>query len=103
MSEIPEHNEAEATPANKRKVHGTVHINPMRCKGCGYCIAFCPPHVLEFSLDFNPQGYHSPYLAKPDGCTGCDLCGLYCPDFAIYGVMSKDALKRPPAGEESRS
>jgi 2-oxoglutarate ferredoxin oxidoreductase subunit delta len=45
--------------------------------------------VLEFSDEFNAQGYHPPHLVDPDGCTGCDLCGLFCPDFAIYGVMVK--------------
>jgi len=74
-----------------KKVRGVVCMNTSRCKGCGFCIAFCPPHVLRFSQDFNPQGYHFPELVDPEGCTGCDLCGLYCPDFAIYAVMHKYA------------
>ena len=72
-----------------KKVRGVIYLNLNRCKGCGFCIAFCPPKVLEFSDEFNAQGYHAPRLVNPDGCTGCDLCGLYCPDFAIYGVMLK--------------
>lgn len=88
-------------PAKKKKVRGIVYLNAGRCKGCGFCIAFCPPHALEFSLEFNPQGYHPPRLAHPEDCTGCDLCGLYCPDFAIYGVMQKyapapEAAPEPP-------
>ena len=79
-----------ATPPEKtKKVRGTVYINENRCKGCGFCIEFCPQHVLEFSDEFNAQGYHPPRLTNPDGCTGCDLCGLFCPDFAIYSVMLK--------------
>ena len=74
-----------------RKVRGTVHVTPNRCKGCGFCIAFCPPKVLAFSDEFNAQGYHPPRLTNPDACTGCDLCGLFCPDFAIFGVMLKYA------------
>ncbi len=85
-----------------KKVRGIVYLNPTRCKGCGYCIAFCPPHVLEFSPEFNAQGYHPPRMVNPEGCTGCDLCGLYCPDFAIYGVMQKyaptAAQPSPPVG-----
>lgn len=73
-----------------KKVRGIVFVNDARCKGCGFCIAFCPPHVLAFSEAFNIHGYHPPHLAQPAGCTGCDLCGLYCPDFAIYSVMIKD-------------
>jgi 2-oxoglutarate ferredoxin oxidoreductase subunit delta len=76
--------------ATTKRVRGTVHILADRCKGCGFCIEFCPPKVLAFSKGFNNHGYHPPELVTPDGCTGCDLCGLYCPDFAIYGVMIKE-------------
>lgn len=89
------HDESQAVPARNalaekpRKARGVVYLNANRCKGCGFCIAFCPPKVLAFSSDYNAHGYHTPVLAHPDGCTGCDLCGLYCPDFAIYGLMLK--------------
>ena len=68
-----------------KKGKGTVFVKPEVCKGCSYCIDFCPAHCLEFSREFNRKGYHFPVLARPEDCTGCDLCGLYCPDFAIYG------------------
>ena len=77
------------TAEKAKRVRGIVYINLNRCKGCGFCIAFCPPGVLEFSEQFNAQGYHPPRLTDAEGCTGCDLCGLYCPDFAIYAVMTK--------------
>ncbi len=85
-----------ATSARSRRPRGTIVLKPERCKGCGFCIAFCPPKVLAFSAAFNTLGYHPPELIRPEGCTGCDLCGLYCPDFAIYGVMLKDSTA-PPA------
>ncbi len=92
------------TTARPKKVRGTIHLTPNRCKGCGFCIEFCPQHVLEFSDEFNPQGYHTPVLVDPDGCTGCDLCGLYCPDFAIYGIMLREpaaaARGKPPAAAD---
>jgi 2-oxoglutarate ferredoxin oxidoreductase subunit delta len=81
--------ESSGTNGKVKKTRGIVCLDPSRCKGCGFCIAFCPPHVLEFSEEFNSQGYHPPRLSNPEGCTGCDLCGLYCPDFAIYGLMLK--------------
>lgn len=87
-------------PEKVKKVRGVVFLSASRCKGCGFCIAFCPPKVLAFSEDFNAQGYHPPKLTNPDGCTGCDLCGLYCPDFAIYGVMMKNV---PAASEAART
>jgi 2-oxoglutarate ferredoxin oxidoreductase subunit delta len=79
---------AENIPTTK-KIRGTVYIHRERCKGCGFCIEFCPPKVLEFEAGYNSKGYHTPLLANSDLCTGCDLCGLYCPDFAIYGVRIK--------------
>jgi 2-oxoglutarate ferredoxin oxidoreductase subunit delta len=78
--------EAPTTTARSRKFRGVVYIDWNRCKGCGFCVEFCPPKVLELSEGFNPHGYHPPELRNPEGCTGCDLCGLYCPDFAIFGV-----------------
>ncbi len=68
---------------------GMVIIDAELCKGCGFCIEFCPAEVLEFSGEFNSKGYHPPRAAKPAACTGCDLCGIYCPDFAIFGILIK--------------
>jgi 2-oxoglutarate ferredoxin oxidoreductase subunit delta len=83
---------------------GTVFVLREVCKGCSYCVDFCPPHCLELSKEFNAKGYFFPVLARPDECTGCDLCGLYCPDFAIFGMRHKDLEKRrgaAPAAESS--
>jgi 2-oxoglutarate ferredoxin oxidoreductase subunit delta len=79
-------------PAKKGK--GTVFVRVEVCKGCSYCIDFCPTHSLEFSRDFNPKGYHYPIMARPEDCTGCDLCGMYCPDFAIFGIRWKDVEEK---------
>ncbi|MCE1229265.1 MAG: 4Fe-4S dicluster domain-containing protein [Firmicutes bacterium] len=73
-----------------RKGKGTVFVRHEICKGCSYCLDFCPTHALDFSQDFNQKGYHYPVLAREEACTGCDMCGLFCPDFAIYGVRWKD-------------
>jgi len=75
-----------STPPNTRKFRGRVFIDWDRCKGCGFCIEFCPPKILAFAEGFNDHGYHPPHVLKEEACTGCELCGLYCPDFAIYGV-----------------
>ncbi|MFH1319765.1 MAG: 4Fe-4S dicluster domain-containing protein [Bacteroidota bacterium] len=73
---------------------GIVIIHPDECKGCDFCIEFCPFDVLEFSDEFNKKGYHYPIVVRAEDCTGCDLCGLYCPDFAIFGVRIKDLVKK---------
>jgi len=64
---------------------GSVQIVVERCKACGFCVEFCPTHVLALSTAFNAKGYHTPYMVHPEKCSGCDLCGMYCPDFAIFG------------------
>ena len=67
---------------------GTVKIDVERCKACGFCVEFCPTHVLALSSAFNSKGYHPPHMLNAEKCSGCDLCGMYCPDFAIYGYRS---------------
>lgn len=64
--------------------HGIVHIIDDRCKGCGFCIEFCPRNVLIISKRTNSKGYHPPEVVDGDHCTNCGLCALLCPDFAIY-------------------
>jgi 2-oxoglutarate ferredoxin oxidoreductase subunit delta len=73
---------------------GFVTITAERCKGCGFCVEFCPTHVLALSSAFNFKGYHPPYVQDAEKCSGCDLCGMYCPDFAIYGTRIKAAQKK---------
>ncbi len=72
---------------------GSVQIVVERCKACGFCVEFCPTHVLALSSAFNAKGYHTPYMAHPEKCSGCDLCGMYCPDFAIFGFKQAAAAK----------
>ena len=84
--------------SEQRSGKGTVFVRPEICKGCSFCIDFCPTDCLSFSKEFNPKGYHFPILSAPEACTGCDLCGLYCPDFAIYGERWKDIDERKAKG-----
>ena len=62
----------------------TVHLIKDRCKGCEFCIEFCPQSILELSDEFNTKGYHPPRVIDQDGCFGCKLCELICPEFAIF-------------------
>ncbi len=83
--------EKEPKTENKpqKKGLGSVVINAERCKGCGFCVEFCPTKVLKLSERYNPKGYHPPELIDPEHCTGCNMCGLLCPDFAICGYLFK--------------
>ena len=78
---------------NEKHAKGTVFIDEERCKGCSYCVVFCPTEALAMGGRLNRKGYHLPELADPELCNGCDLCGLYCPDFAIFGIRLKKLKK----------
>lgn len=64
--------------------HGIVHILEERCKGCGFCVEFCPLKVLVMSTHTNSKGYHPPIITDDSRCVNCGLCALLCPDFAIF-------------------
>ncbi len=66
---------------------GEVHIAKDRCKGCGFCIEYCPNDVLELSDEFNSKGYHPPIVVKPEECLNCGLCEILCPEFAIWSTL----------------
>ena len=71
--------------------HGEVHIIVDRCKGCGFCVEYCPKGVLELSTEFNAKGYHPPYVKTPVECVNCDLCERICPEFAIFCLAVEPA------------
>ncbi len=83
----------------KKEPRGRVVIVRERCKGCGFCIEFCPTKVLAFEEGYNEKGYHPPQVVNAEACSGCDLCGLFCPDFAVHGVR----LRRPGQEEQDHA
>ena len=68
----------------------TITIIKEFCKGCGFCIDYCPKKVYEFSGEINKKGYRLPFPVRIDECTECGLCDLYCPDFAILVNKTKE-------------
>jgi 2-oxoglutarate ferredoxin oxidoreductase subunit delta len=86
----------------KKKKKFRVHIVEDRCKGCGYCMAFCPVKVLEASPDYNAKGYHPPIMTNQDECTGCRMCEMLCPDFAIWVEELGEAEKKPRRAQAGR-
>lgn len=80
---------------------GEVHIFDDRCKGCEFCVEYCPRDVLVMSGRFNRKGYHPPRVERPEACVACGLCEMICPEFAIFcsqlspGVSAEGA----PGGE----
>ncbi len=95
--EAPAEEKSSEQKEKKKKKRGPLGkpiITPERCKGCGFCVEFCPTDVLGMSNDFNAKGYHYPEIIDAEACTACDLCGLYCPDFAIYVNRFKKPKKK---------
>jgi len=84
---------------NLKAKKGEIHINKNRCKGCAFCVEYCPHDVLEMSDEFNIKGYHPPYIKDEDKCMYCQLCETICPEFAIF-VTLKDEEED---GEKSQS
>jgi 2-oxoglutarate ferredoxin oxidoreductase subunit delta len=59
------------------------------CKGCGFCIEFCPKKVLEQSNRLNKRGSYPPKVADKNKCALCGFCTAICPDFAIFATEAK--------------
>ncbi|MFH1681813.1 MAG: 4Fe-4S dicluster domain-containing protein [Candidatus Eisenbacteria bacterium] len=72
-----DHSEVERT-------RGEIHILVEQCKGCAYCVEYCPLDVLRMSALFNLKGYHPPEVARADDCVACRLCETICPEFSIF-------------------
>jgi 2-oxoglutarate ferredoxin oxidoreductase subunit delta len=70
---------------------GAVRIIADRCKGCAFCVEYCPKDVLEMSREFNRKGYHPPKAVKADECVNCNLCEMICPEFAIFSVPLEES------------
>jgi 2-oxoglutarate ferredoxin oxidoreductase subunit delta len=69
---------------------GKIIIIADRCKGCDFCIEFCPNEVLTPSEQFNRKGYHPPEVIKAEDCVNCGLCQVICPEFAIYAELDHE-------------
>lgn len=83
---------------NEVKVpQGEPKIIVQRCKGCSFCVEYCPRDVLELSKEFNRKGYHYPEVIEDGECVSCNLCEMICPEFAIFCIESQ--AKVPNAKE----
>ena len=72
---------------------GEIIILEERCKGCSFCIEYCPHQVLVISKNYNKKGYHPPGVDKPALCVICGFCRMICPEFAIYTYEAKTGEK----------
>ena len=72
---------------------GLIHIIDDQCKGCGFCVEYCPKDVLEISSGFNKKGYHPPIVAQEDECVHCQLWEIICPEFSIFVTLKNNSKK----------
>ena len=67
-------------------VRGQIQIERERCKGCTFCIEFCPTKSISLSEELNLKGYFVAAFDPETGCNGCGTCALMCPEVAIEVV-----------------
>ncbi len=83
------------TPLDADRVRGPradVYVLEDRCKGCQFCVEYCPREVLAMAEHFNCKGYHPPMVVKTGECLNCNLCEAICPDYAIFAVEVPEVL-----------
>ena len=62
---------------------GYIQIDRERCKGCTFCIEFCPKKSISLSQELNLKGYFVAISDNEKECTGCGVCAVVCPEVAI--------------------
>ena len=80
---------------------GEVLIVEDRCKGCEFCVEYCPRDVLVMSKAFNRKGYHPPEVVKHGECVNCNLCEMICPEFAIFSVDAAEYAAKSAEHKEA--
>jgi 2-oxoglutarate ferredoxin oxidoreductase subunit delta len=77
-----------------------------RCKGCSFCVEYCPRDVLAISKKFNKKGYHYPEVVAEGLCVDCNLCEDICPEFAIFSIPTEEGapggVTAPQAQSDNR-
>lgn len=85
------------------QARGKVTISIEECKGCGLCVASCPPKCLFLAPELSAYGVHSASYTGQD-CTGCGICFYCCPEpgaIIVYrlGTPAKAMAKNPEGAE----
>jgi len=76
--------------AEKYTKLGQPQIDAERCKGCGFCVEFCPREVLQMSVELSSKGYTFAVVDNDSKCLACGFCELICPEFAVTLLTPPD-------------
>ena len=60
-----------------------IEVNTNKCKGCFYCVKFCPSNKLVATNELNQKGYPIVRIAEDARCSGCNNCILMCSEGCI--------------------
>ena len=69
--------------AEKATKPAQIQIDKERCKGCDFCVDFCPTESLQMSKELSSKGYNFAIVDNESKCVACGFCELICPEFAI--------------------
>ena len=65
-------------------------LNENLCKGCSYCVKFCPRNILELGDERSKRGFFFPVVTDSEKCTSCGICATVCPEGAIELPKKED-------------
>lgn len=61
------------------------------CKGCGYCVEWCPKKALVLGKNLNRSGYRY-IVVDEEKCIVCGICRTVCPDCVFRFVEKEDEM-----------
>lgn len=66
-----------------------IKIDKDKCKGCEFCVIYCPKGLIGISQGLNKRGAHPAVFkkGKQSKCSACAICARVCPEVCIevYG------------------
>lgn len=78
----------------REEMKNQIIILKNRCRGCGYCVWFCPNECLVIGKERNELRERIISVNPNSKCSGCKMCEEICPAFAIFVKKKKPVYAR---------